>query len=193
MSLTDGFSEPSSDQTKEMAYEALNEVTVTYHTSCHEWCVLTTVVTEQNEFDMMKHGNKVYMRAVTQEDPLPEVVARTVDNMVELTSRREDHQLAVLFEYLVVKNSDSAPPESMAFNNRGTHQNVLGLCVWHEGTPENQVLGRELCHSLTDVVAYSQSDVAVSLDRSYGNHGAECLFHESFVPSGSYASHIYRE
>lgn len=134
---------------------------------------LITLVTEQNEFPMMKHGNKVYIRAVTQDEPLSEVVASTVNKMVELTSRSDDHELAVLFEYLAVNNSNSAA--SMAFNIRGTHQNVLGICVWHENASEDQATGRELCHALTDVVAYSQSDAAVSLNRSYGNHGAKYL------------------
>lgn len=133
----------------------------------------TCLVTEQNDFDMIKHGNNAYMRGVTQEAPLPDVVAATLEKLVELTFKREDHQLAVLFEYFAVNNNNSAHLEPMAFNNRGVHQNVLGLCVWHKNTPENQTIGRELCHAVTDVVANSQSDVNVSLHRSYGNYGAE--------------------
>ena len=123
----------------------------------------------QNE--AVKHGRCVYMRAVTQASPRPEVVAATFQKMVELSPPEGVHRLNAVFEYFVLNKVASVPHGTMAFDNRGTHQNVLGTCVWQENTPENQAIGREKCYAMTDVIAGFQTDIEFSKTRSYGNYG----------------------
>lgn len=127
----------------------------------------------QNE--SVKHGSNVYMRAVTQATPRPEVVTATFQKMVELTPPEKEHRLAAVFEYFVLRKVATVPHDAMAFNNRGTHQNVLGTSMWLDNTPSNQAIGREKCYAMTDVIACFQNDVDSSKSRSYGNYGNEII------------------
>ena len=128
----------------------------------------------QNDWEMMIPGVNAYMRGVTQAGPSVELTSATFEKMMQLSSSESRFEFAVIFEYWVTTKLVTVPSDEMAFSNRGTHQNVLGLCEWPDNNPESQEKGRKLCHELTNVVSSFQSDVEGSQDRGYGNYG-RCL------------------
>ena len=121
-------------------------------------------------------GVNAYMRGVTQAGPSVELTSATFEKMMQLSSSESGFEFAVIFEYWVTTKLVTVPSDAMAFSNRGTHQNVLGLCEWPDNNPESQEKGRKLCNELTNVVSSFQSDVEGSQDRGYGNYGRHLCF-----------------
>lgn len=137
------------DHSKEMPFELLNAL--------------------QNPNAM--HGQNVYFRAVTQTGVDPDVCSAAFNSLSELSTA--ESRLALIWELVPNNKINSVSNDATAFNCRGPHVNVLGVCQWDTNDSESNKTGRDKVHAVTEMLANRDRDPDTSKSKAYGNYVGE--------------------
>lgn len=90
--------------------------------------------------------------------------------MAELSSSGE-LRISVIHEFYGHSKVKEVSNNSMAYGNRTSSRNVLGVCYYDDDTPENLKKARDAVYACTDIITEAQKDSEDSKERAYGNYG----------------------